>query len=120
MIKLKTKILDTSVQKAFTLSLPLRMVTIFCLMRYAIPFILIFFCYSCKKDSDIILDNEAPYYAEIPTILLENYVNRMYIDLLGREPLDNEMINDVQYLRDADVTIESRDSLLYKIQFGVT
>ena len=89
-------------------------------MRYIIPFVLILLCYSCKKDPEIILDNEAPYYAEIPTILLENYVNRMYIDLLGREPLDNEMLNDVQYLRDADVTIESRDSLLYKLQFDTT
>ena len=73
--------------------------------------------FSCKRDPEIILDNEAPYYGEIPTILLENYVNRLYIDLIGREPLDDEMLNDVQYLRDANVTIESRDSLIYKLQF---
>ena len=78
------------------------------------------FIFSCKKDSEIISDNDAPYYGEIPTILLENYVNRMYIDLLGREPLDSEMINDVQYLRDSDVSLESRDSLLYKLQFDTT
>lgn len=71
---------------------------------------------SCRKDADIIPNNDAPYYGEIPTILLENYVNRLYIDLIGREPLDDEMQNDVQYLRDYDVTIASRDSLLYKIQ----
>ena len=35
----------------------------------------------------------------------------MYIDLIGREPLDDEMENDVQFLRDNDVTFESRDSL---------
>ncbi len=87
------------------------------MMRYIIAYVLILLCYSCKKDPDIILDNEAPYYAEIPTILLENYINRIYIDLLGREPLDNEMMNDVQYLRDSDVSFESRDSLLYKLQF---
>ncbi len=73
--------------------------------------------FSCKRDPEIILDNEAPYYGEIPTILLENYVNRLYIDLIGREPLDDEMLNDVQYLRDANVTIKSRDSLIYKLQF---
>ena len=76
--------------------------------------------FACKKDADIISNNNAPYYAEIPTILLENYVNRIYIDLIGREPLDNEMLNDVQYLRDADITLESRDSLLYKLQFDTT
>lgn len=90
------------------------------MMRYIIAYVLILLCYSCKKDPDIILDNEAPYYAEIPTILLENYINRIYIDLLGREPLDNEMMNDVQYLRDSDVSFESRDSLLYKLQFDTT
>ena len=76
--------------------------------------------FACKKDADIISNNNAPYYAEIPTILLENYVNRIYIDLIGREPLDNEMLNDVQYLRDADITLESRDSLIYKLQFDTT
>ena len=75
---------------------------------------------SCKKDVVIIPNNNAPIYSEIPTILLENYVNRLYIDLIGREPLDVEMTNDVQFLRDADVTIESRDALLYKLQFDTT
>ena len=72
---------------------------------------------SCKKDVVIIPNNNAPNYSEIPTILLENYVNRLYIDLIGREPLDDEMNNDVQFLRDNDVSFESRDSLIYKIQF---
>jgi hypothetical protein len=48
---------------------------------------------------------------------LENYVNRLYIDLIGREPLDDEMSSDVQFLRNNDVTLESRDSLIYKLQF---
>ena len=72
--------------------------------------------FSCKKDLPIFSDIDPPYYAEIPTILLENYVNRIYIDLLGREPFDLEMENDVQYLRDNDVAMEYRDSLLIKLQ----
>ena len=75
---------------------------------------------SCKKDVVIIPNNNAPNYSEIPTILLENYVNRLYIDLIGREPLDDEMENDVQFLRDNDVTFESRDSLISKLQFDTT
>ena len=78
---------------------------------------LIFLFLSCKKDPEVIPNNNAPYYNEIPTILLENYVNRVYIDLLGREPLDQEMEQDVQFLRDHDVSIGSRDTLLYKLQF---
>tara|TARA_B100000287_G_scaffold425262_1_gene471278 strand:- start:230 stop:1105 length:876 start_codon:yes stop_codon:yes gene_type:complete len=76
--------------------------------------------FSCKKDSDIINNNNAPYYGEVPTMLLENYVNRIYIDLIGREPLDSEMLNDVQFLRDFDVSLESRDSLIYRLQFDTT
>ena len=72
---------------------------------------------ACKKDAVIIPNNNAPIYSEIPTILLENYVNRLYIDLIGREPLDDEMSSDVEFLRNNDVTLESRDSLIYKIQF---
>ena len=82
--------------------------------------VIILYISSCKKDAEIISNNDAPYYAEIPTILLENYVNRLYIDLLGREPLDNEMEYDVKFLRDADVSLGSRDSLLYKLQFDTT
>lgn len=81
---------------------------------------IVFLINSCKKEDNIIPNNNAPYYGEIPTLLLENYVNRCYIDLLGREPLDDEMIEDVQFLRDNEVTIESRDQLLYKLQFDTT
>ena len=52
--------------------------------------------------------NNAPYYDEVPTILLENYVNRLYIGLIGKEPLDDEMERDVLYLRDNDVSFDSR------------
>ena len=72
---------------------------------------------SCKKDILVIDDNNPPVYSAIPTVLIENYINRIYIDLIGREPLDSEMEIDVQYLRDNDVSIESRDSLIYKLQF---
>ena len=81
---------------------------------------IVFILSSCKREDNIIPNNNAPYYGEIPTLLLENYVNRCYIDLLGREPLDDEMIEDVQFLRDNEVTVESRDQLLYKLQFDTT
>ena len=56
--------------------------------------VVLFFASACKKEDNIIPNNNVPYYGEIPTLLLENYVNRCYIDLLGREPLDDEMILD--------------------------
>tara|TARA_B100001093_G_scaffold455381_1_gene465441 strand:+ start:18032 stop:18934 length:903 start_codon:yes stop_codon:yes gene_type:complete len=89
-------------------------------MKYFYVVCLIFLIFSCKKDSEIINNNNAPYYSEIPTLLIENYVNRVYIDLIGREPLDQEMINDVQFLRAADVSLNSRDSLLTRLQYDTT
>ena len=86
-------------------------------MKYFYITCLIFLLFSCEKGSEIINNNNAPYYSEIPTLLLENYVNRVYIDLIGREPLDQEMMNDVQFLRDADVSLDSRDSLLIRLQY---
>jgi len=81
---------------------------------------LAFSFFACEKETIIIPNNNAPNYDEIPTILLENYVNRLYIDLIGREPLDEEMNLDVQFLRDNNVTIESRDTLISKLQFDTT
>lgn len=74
----------------------------------------------CKKDPQIILDNDPPYYGDVPTVLVRNYINRMYIDLIGREPLDIEMDADLQYLRDEDLSWESRDSLLRRLQLDTS
>jgi len=81
---------------------------------------LAFSFFACEKEIVIIPNNNAPNYDEIPTILLENYVNRLYIDLIGREPLDEEMNLDVQFLRDNNVTMESRGTLISKLQFDTT
>ncbi|MCH8330407.1 MAG: hypothetical protein IH946_03350 [Bacteroidetes bacterium] len=73
---------------------------------------------ACKKEDkvDIVPDNDAPYYDEIPTVLIENYVNRIFIDLIGREPLDDEMDTEVQLMRDNDIDIESRVDLIRRLQ----
>ncbi len=90
------------------------------MLRFVCIISVVLFLFSCKKDAEIFKDNNAPYYSEIPTLLLENYVNRIYIDLIGREPLDQEMLADVQYLRDANVSFGSRDTLLSRLQFDTT
>ena len=69
---------------------------------------------SCRKE-ETIPNNKPPYYDEIPTVLIENYVNRIFIDLIGREPLDIEMQKEVKYLRDNDLQMEFRDSLITKL-----
>ena len=71
---------------------------------------------SCKKDPQILENNDPPYYAETPTVLVEFYINRLFIDLIGREPFDEEMANEVAFLRSYDLSMEGRDSLILKLQ----
>jgi len=61
-------------------------------------------------------DNDAPWYADVPTILVENYVNRVFIDLLGREPVDSEMTVHVQYLRLGDLSHARRADWIRMLQ----
>ncbi len=71
---------------------------------------------SCKKDPDLIPDNDAPYYSEVSDLLIENYVNRVYIDQIGREPFDAEMISEVQALKTAELSFESREAMILNLQ----
>ena len=72
---------------------------------------------SCDKGSLVTVpDNDAPYYDEIPTLLVENYVNRIFIDMLGREPLNAEMDASVAELRADDLSMEAREALILKLQ----
>lgn len=72
--------------------------------------------FSCTKSSTLIEGNDSPYYDEIPTIQIENYVNRLFIDLLGREALDVELSLEVNLLRQADLAESARKTLITKLQ----
>ncbi len=54
-------------------------------------------------------------YDDVSTVKVENYINRIYIDLLGREPLDVEVIRDVKYLRDNDLSYDARKVLINRL-----
>ena len=75
------------------------------------------FLTSCKDGSEILVpDNNAPPYDGVPTILVENYINRIYIDLIGREPIDAEMNRDVSALREGDLGVDARVALITRLQ----
>jgi hypothetical protein len=83
--------------------------------------ILLFFLSSCKKEGgEFIPDNDAPPYSQISSVKLRNYVNRVYIDLLGREPLDDEMNLEVFNLKSAQASVDSRKSLVEKLMFDAS
>ncbi len=54
---------------------------------------------SCKKEDRFIANNNVPNYYGVSTIKVKNYINRLYIDLIGREPLDIEMDSLVNILK---------------------
>ena len=70
----------------------------------------------CKKDElQIFTDNDAPYYDKVPSVKVRNYVNRLFIDLLGREPLDAEMDQETATLQADNVSKISREALINKL-----
>jgi hypothetical protein len=71
---------------------------------------------SCKKEpSETFYDNEAPYYDKIPSVKIRNYVNRLFIDLIGREPLDAEMTTETNLLLASNADQASRVALVNKL-----
>jgi hypothetical protein len=76
---------------------------------------------ACQEGQKIIVpDNNSPSYDGVPTIILENYINRSYIDLLGREPLDGELTRDVTALRAGDLQEPARRDFISQLQNSET
>ena len=73
-------------------------------------------CACTKYETVLVTDNDPPVVNNVPAIKIENYVNRIFIDLLGREPLDEEMADETAALREADLSQEARAALIQKLQ----
>jgi len=73
----------------------------------------------CKKKDpkiELVPDNTAPYYDKVPRVKIENYVNRLFIDIIGREPFDAEMKAETDLLIDNNLAISTRETLISKLQ----
>lgn len=79
---------------------------------------LILLSVGCKKEEVVFTDVTPPAYAGIPTVQVNNYVNRLFIDLIGREPVDLEMEAETATLESAGLSIESREDLIDKLMFS--
>ena len=75
---------------------------------------------SCSEELNVVPDNEPFSSFNISDIKIENYVNRLFIDLIGREPLDNELDVEVERLKKNDLSRESRDSIIYMLMTDTT
>lgn len=73
---------------------------------------------SCKKEEiityeNLIVDgNTPPPYSGVSETKIEIYVNKLYIDILGKQPTQSELTADVAYLKSKKLTLGSRDTLI--------
>lgn len=87
---------------------------------YTFLIAVLLFGQGCKKEPEEVTfsNNEIENYDQIPRILIENYVNRVFIDLIGREPTDLEMETEVNVMRAANADAASRNTLIQKLMFN--
>lgn len=74
---------------------------------------------SCQKQDPkqiVVENNNPPPYSGTPTIVVENYINRLFIDLVGREPTDTELKNEAAALKNAGLDNNARNQLITKLQ----
>lgn len=74
---------------------------------------------SCKKENKI-SGNNAPDYYGVSTIKVKNYINRIFIDLTGREPLDVEMDSLVILLEKNNLNFTTREAIIFDLQNDTT
>lgn len=68
---------------------------------------------SCTKIEDVIVgDNTFPPDNTIENTTIETYINKLYISIIGREPIESEFTTDFTTLREADVSQESREIVI--------
>jgi hypothetical protein len=72
---------------------------------------------SCKETvEETIPNNSVEDIHRVSTIKIENYVNRCFIDLIGRSPLDEELERETITLREANLSRDARLALIRKLQ----
>jgi len=75
---------------------------------------------SCSEEL-VVTDGNDPYSTfNISDLKIENYVNRLYIDIIGREPLDAELEANVSRLKAGSLKREVRDSIIYSLMTDTT
>jgi hypothetical protein len=72
---------------------------------------------ACSKETYTLKDNNhVPDPGTVSTLKVKNYVNKLFIDLLGRTPTELESEKEVEFLFENKLSFESREELIYKLQ----
>ena len=76
---------------------------------------------ACKKaSSDYYTDNDAPAYSKVPSVKVRNFVNRAFIDLIGREPTDEEMEYNTGTVQADNASKAAREALVDRLMTDTT
>ena len=68
---------------------------------------------SCTKIDDVVVDgNIHPPDYTIENTTIENYINKLYISAIGREPTETEFISDYSVFRESNLSQESREIVI--------
>lgn len=71
----------------------------------------------CESNEFVRVDsNKPPFYDGVSMLRIENYVNRLFIDLLGREPTDLERESLSIRLKTQNLDEKTRDSIVIDLQ----
>ncbi len=80
---------------------------------------------SCKTEiteeihKNIVVEgNRVPDYSGVSTLQVENYVNKLYIDLIGEEPDGPELDQKVALLKNNGLSAESREIIIDELLAG--
>lgn len=69
----------------------------------------------CQPEDIRFEDNPVPAYEGVPTVVVDAYLTRAYIDLIGREPLPQELEEERAALRAGDLASEAREALVDRL-----
>lgn len=85
-------------------------------------FFLFLVFWSCTKEEVVVVPgNEVEVdYQYIPTEKIEFYLNRLFIDLIGREPLDEEMAIELERLKADTLSVNTRLELVQRLQWDTS
>lgn len=73
---------------------------------------------ACEEPAEVIVipENPLPPYSGVPELKIKSFVNRAYIDLIGREPLETELVRDFGLLERRELELTAIDTFLLRLQ----
>lgn len=69
----------------------------------------------CSPEDLVYENNPVPPYTGVPTVLVDAYITRVFIDLIGREPLATELTTERTSMRAGDLGLEARSNLVTRL-----